>query len=211
MGGGEAPRPGLDGRLRFTSPLGLRSHVVLSPLARSSKDWPRLQAAFVEKWLPPDDEDLSESPNGPTAADAPSEQLDRMERAILKVVEAGKAGARYVSELADGKTLGVTEDVGKALRFRFDPQSDSILFERIWVALLPPVTLVFAFSPSGLSATREQWNRTTTSKPHAPSPPATGVIISTVKNMSETKGPLIAVDMGDVLALTMKTSLNLAG
>lgn len=118
------------------------------------RDWPQLQAAFVEEWVLPRGNDLSEyapvlyirglskhslgfrPPNRSTAADAPSEQLDYLKRVSLKVVEAGKQEARYVNIQADTRRLSLTSDAGAALRFRFDPQSDPKILECVVCASL---------------------------------------------------------------------------
>ncbi|KAG9030613.1 hypothetical protein FS837_003225 [Tulasnella sp. UAMH 9824] len=95
------------------------------------QDWSQLQAALLGKWSPPSGDDFAEPPNGSAVADAPSEQLDHMERAILKVVVAGKAEAHYVGVLSDDKNLGLTGNAEKALRFHFNPHSDLTHFELI--------------------------------------------------------------------------------
>ncbi|KAG8948306.1 hypothetical protein FRC00_008665 [Tulasnella sp. 408] len=74
----------------------------------------------------------------PTAADSPYEQLDHPERAILKVVEAGKQQARYVTIRPDDKGFNLTSDAEEALRFRFDPESDPKLFECVANIFQPP-------------------------------------------------------------------------
>lgn len=105
------------------------------------QDWPQLEAALVEKWMPPGCDDISEHPGVPTAADSPGEQLDHPERVILKVAEAGNEEARYVNMRPDAKGFSLTNDPGEALRFRFDPQSDPKLLECVdrrpysWLAL----------------------------------------------------------------------------
>ncbi|KAG9022977.1 hypothetical protein FS837_006061 [Tulasnella sp. UAMH 9824] len=99
----------------------------LSPEVR--RDWPQLEAALVDKWMPPGCDDLAEPLGVPTAADSPYEQLEHPERVILKVVEVGKQEARYVTRAGDNRDFGLSSDAGQALRFRFDPQLDPKLFE----------------------------------------------------------------------------------
>lgn len=105
------------------------------------QDWSQLQAALLEKWSPPGGDDFAEPPNGSAAEDAPSEQLYHTERAILKVMVAGKAEPHYIAVLSDDKNLGLTGNAEEALRFRFTPHSDLTHFELIdrrpcsWLAL----------------------------------------------------------------------------
>lgn len=70
-------------------------------------------------------------PSGSATAESPSEQLYYMERAILKVLVAGKAEPHYVAVLPDDKNLGLTGNAEKALRFCFNPHSDLTHFELI--------------------------------------------------------------------------------
>ncbi|KAG9021185.1 hypothetical protein FS837_007492, partial [Tulasnella sp. UAMH 9824] len=97
------------------------------------QDWPQLQAAFTEKVVVPRRRlsfgvrpialhiMFSECLFGfrllgvPTAADSPSQQIDLLERAVLKVVEAGKEEARYVTMRPDAKGFGPTSNAGEAL------------------------------------------------------------------------------------------------
>ncbi|KAG8896879.1 hypothetical protein FRC00_005137, partial [Tulasnella sp. 408] len=82
------------------------------------QDWPQLQAALFEKWIPPG----CDEPRGvPTAADSPYEELDHRQSAILKVAEAGKQEVRYVTRARNGKGFSLTSNAEEALRFRFDP------------------------------------------------------------------------------------------
>ncbi|KAG8918472.1 hypothetical protein FRC01_001838 [Tulasnella sp. 417] len=95
------------------------------------EDWTKLQAALTEKW-PFLGNDPSRQPNVSAAA-APSrerrEKLGCMERGILKAIIAGKEATHYVQLRPNDNLCRVTTDPGKALRVRFDSQSNSQLFE----------------------------------------------------------------------------------
>lgn len=122
-------------------------YLCLSPEVQG--DWPKLQAALVVQWSPSGSDvhskyvfhpclmfsgsSLNSSlPNVPIAATAPShngnKSPDYFERGILKVEVAGRQEASYVGWDVGGY-CAVTNDAKKALRFRFQSQSSSTLFE----------------------------------------------------------------------------------
>ncbi|KIO16975.1 hypothetical protein M407DRAFT_179533 [Tulasnella calospora MUT 4182] len=99
------------------------------------ENWPKLQAALVERWSPSGGDDHSEPPNVPVAAAAaaPSgnvnDKINYLERGILKASVTGKQEVLYVHIDPGKKLCTLTNSSETALRFRFNSQSNSQLLE----------------------------------------------------------------------------------
>ncbi|KIO30649.1 hypothetical protein M407DRAFT_149218 [Tulasnella calospora MUT 4182] len=107
-------------------------------------DWAKLQAALVAQWSLSGSDIRSDPPNVPIAATAAyhngNKKRDHLERGVLKVEVAGRAEAVYVGWDVAGYCT-TTNDAEKALRFRFESQSNSTLLECVnrrpysWLAI----------------------------------------------------------------------------
>ncbi|KIO30650.1 hypothetical protein M407DRAFT_20365 [Tulasnella calospora MUT 4182] len=96
------------------------------------ENWPKLQAALVDRWSPSGG-DPSELRNVPVAAAAPSTnvngKINHPEHWIIKALVTGKQEALYVELESSGNLCTPTNSAEKALRFRLNSQSNPQFFE----------------------------------------------------------------------------------